>query len=301
MNLLKLIPEIKKQVYTLKRKIEYKYLLKLNKEATFTTKQGIFTIPTGVPDPISRSLYLNKEFELDLITETMHLIRNLRNLEKGQGTILDIGANNGVISIGMLVRGELNKAIAIEPEPRNFLTLTHNVQQNDLDNVMICLNYAVSNEKSTLEFELSEKNYGDHRVRKSFSETKSKERFDELKREVITVEADSIDNLLANLDQKFTKDISVIWVDVQGYEGYVFLGSKQLLSSGIPLVSEIWPYGIMRAGMSQETFCEIVSNLWNFYWVKRRGKFIKYPINIFYTYFEELGYNGDYDNVIFTQ
>ena len=65
-------------------------------------------------------------------------------------------------------------------------------------------------------------------------------------------------------------------------------------------VSEIWPYAIQRAGMSQEEFCGIVGGIWSAYWVKRRGRFVKYPIDIFYTYIDELGYDGDLDNVIFT-
>jgi len=231
----------------------------------------------------------------------MCLIRDLRGLAKGKGTVLDIGANNGVISIGMLVAGELEKAIAIEPEPRNFSNLKHNVELNHLENAITCLNYAVSDSKTNLQFELSESNYGDHRVRKSFSETGLKELYEESKRQIINVEANSLDNILAELDETLTKDISVVWIDVQGYEGYIFLGSTKLLLSGIPVVTEIWPYGITRAGMSQETFCGIVGNIWSAYWVKRRGKFVKYPIDVFYTYFDELGYDGDFDNVIFTK
>ena len=305
MRLLRLIPRL---IPKMLRRICFEYrcglyhiIRRFRKSVTIATKQGVFTLPMEVDESISKLLYVNREFELDLVSDAMCLIRKLKDLPRGKGTVLDIGANNGVISIGMLVTGELDKAVAIEPEPRNFSILKHNVEQNHLEGVITCLNYAVSDSKSTLQFELSESNYADHRVRKSLSDTKPKELYDESKRQVINVEANTLDNLLADLDERFCKDISVIWIDVQGYEGYVFSGAKRLLSSGTPVVSEIWPYGIQRAGMSQEVFCGIVGEIWSAYWVKRRGRFVKYPIDIFYTYFDELGYDRDYDNVIFTR
>ncbi len=79
------------------------------------------------------------------------------------------------------------------------------------------------------------------------------------------------------------------------------MGAKKLLSNGIPVVSEISPYLIKRSGMSKELFCDIVGEIWSTYWIKRRGRFIKYPIDVFYTLFDELGHQGNQDNVIFTK
>lgn len=301
MRLLKLIPKVLKRLHIEYRTGLWNIYRRFRKSVTVTTKQGVFILTLEVDDSILKSLFINREYELDLVSDAMCFIRKLKELPKGKGTVLDIGANNGVISIGMLVTGELEKAVAIEPEPRNFLILKHNVGLNNLEGVITCLNYAVSDSKSTLQFELSERDYGDHRIRKSLSDTKLKELHDESKRQVINVETNTLDNLLADLDERFCKDISVIWIDVQGHEGYVFLGAKGLLSRDIPVVSEIWPYGIQRSGMSQETFCSIVGEIWTAYWVQRRGRFVKYPIDVFYTYFDELGYDGGFDNVIFTR
>lgn len=303
MKLLTLIPKIPRRIYFEYRTILWRISRRFRKSKTLATKQGVFTLLLEVDDPISKSLYVRGEYELDLVSEAMCFIRKLKELPKGKGTVLDIGANNGIISIGMIVTGELDKAIAIEPEPRNFSVLRKNVEQNHLESAIICLNYAVSDSKSTLQFELSETNYGDHRVRiqKSLADTNLKELYSESKRQVIDIEANTLDNLLADLNERICDDISVIWIDVQGYEGYVFSGAKRLLSNDIPVVSEIWPYGIQRAGMSQKEFCAIVKEIWSAYWVKRRGRFVKYPIDIFYTYLDELAYDRDFDNVIFTK
>lgn len=89
-------------LYKVVRRIRYEYLRRFNNPATLSTKMGIYRVPIGVEDPISRALFLHGEFELDLINEAMELLRNISGRPMGKGTLLDIGANNGVISIGML-------------------------------------------------------------------------------------------------------------------------------------------------------------------------------------------------------
>ena len=288
-------------MFRVKRRLRYEYLRRFNNPATLTTQQGIFRVPIGVSDPISRELFLQGRFELDLINEAMELLRGLSGRPKGTGTLVDIGANNGVISIGMLVTGQLDKAIAIEPEPVNFARLQENVALNRLDASILPINSALSNEQSELIFELSDANYGDHRVRKASIPTGMREVFDESKRPVIKVPAVTLDDLLKGLPAQFTDDVVVIWIDVQGYEGYVFRGAKNVLARGIPVVSEIWPYGIARAGMTMDEFNEVVASTWGSFRVKRADGFVRAPIADFRAYLDELGPGGDYANVIFTR
>ena len=65
---------------------------------------------------------------------------------------------------------------------------------------------------------------------------------------------------------------ALIWIDVQGYEGFVYRGAGGTLAGGLPTVSEVWPYGILRAGMTLEEFCNIVNGIWSDYWVYRRQR-----------------------------
>lgn len=272
---------------------------KFRKSVTVSTKQGVFTI-LFADDIISKSLYCWGEFELDLITEALAFLRSIHKCPpKGQGTILDIGANNGVTSIGALYRGEFEKAISIEPSPQNFSLLQHNVEQNGLNDRVTCLPYAVSHQKGEVEFELSDTNFGDNRVRMTPASA-AVESTSRSERRTIKVRSDRLDDLLSNVPEQFTRTIALMWIDVQGHEGYVFAGAKKLLSTGIPVVSEIWPEGIKLSGMSQDQFCEIVQSSWSHYWVMRRGRFARYSTKMLDMFFDELGYGGDYDNVIFT-
>lgn len=293
-------------IYKLKRRIRYEYLRRFCNPATLKTKMGIFRVPIGVRDPISRDLFLHGEFELNLINEVMDLLRELSNRPRGKGTLLDIGANNGVISIGMLVTGQLDRAIAIEPEPQNYVFLTDNVELNGLSDRIYVINSALSDKKSSLAFEISQSNYGDHRIRIESGTSNTRDIFEESARSVITVQGEILDELIEDIPQQFKDDIAVFWIDVQGYEGYVFRGARKLLNQGMPVVSEIWPYGIKRAGMSMEEFNELINELWASFWVKRVRKygfsgFIRYPIVAFPSFLEELGTEGAYDNVIFTR
>jgi FkbM family methyltransferase len=298
MNLKTLASKILGLIHMELRSSWWDFNSKFRESITVTTKQGIFTVLLA-DSGIGKSLYCDRQFELASISETMKFLRSIQKCPpKGEGTIVDIGANNGVISIGALHIGELEKAIAIEPDPQNFSLLQHNVNQNGLKDRVICLPYAASHTKGELVFELSNTNYGDHRVRGIPNSARELDR--ESERNVITVQADQLDNLLSDLPKDLTQTIALVWVDVQGFEGYVFMGAKGLLSKGVPVVAEIWPYGIERAGMAQEEFCSIVASIWSNYWVWRRGKFVRYPLNTLDILFDEVGYGGDHDNVIFT-
>jgi len=292
--------ETLKRAYVGLRSLCWIMMGKFRKSITFSTKQGVFTVL--LTDELSRSLYCHGQWELDLMSDTLAFLRSIQRCPpKGEGTIVDIGANNGVITIGALHTGELERAIAVEPDPQNFSLLLRNVDQNGLRDRVVCLPYAVSDQKGELLFELSHTNLGDHRVRTTPDLANQGPELDhESERRVIVVKADRLDTLLSTLPATMTRGISVIWVDVQGYEGHVFMGARDLLSKGIPVNCEIWPYGIRRVGMSQEQFCGIARSLWSYYCVMRRGKFVRYPMDMLDILFDELGY--DYDsaaNVIF--
>jgi FkbM family methyltransferase len=287
--------------YRVVRRLRYEYLRRFDNPATLTTRQGVFRVPLGVDDPISRDLFIHGEFELDLITEAMHLVRQVSGRPKGKGSIIDIGANNGVISIGMLVTGQLERAVAIEPEPINFKRLQENVALNRLDDTVLLVNRALSNAKSHLTFELSDSNYGDHRVRiNAHPAGVARDIFKESERSVITVAADRLDDMIEEVPARFIEDIAVVWIDVQGYEGYVFDGARKLLARGVPVVSEICPYLITRTDMTADQFSALVAEIWPYFWMKRRDHFARYPIAAFRAFMDDVGMDGYYDNVVFT-
>jgi len=302
MNVINRLPKSLRRLQWKYRMLQWHVHRCFHDSVTLETQQGVFKLPLDTHDAISRHLYSRREFELEWVDDALAFLRDRKRCPpKGEGTVLDIGANNGVISIGMLARGEFERAIAIEPDPNNFKLLQGNVTANAFGGRYTCLNSAVSDQAGELEFELSDDNFGDHRVRCGQPEPNSREQFNESKRPVIRVPADSIDNLLNRLDGEQASGVSLVWIDVQGYEGFAFRGASKLLSTGIPVVSEIWPYGIQRAGMSLDAYCDIARSYWSTFWTEQRGALVSHPIAELNSYVEKLGRTARHENVIYAE
>ncbi|GAB4547348.1 MAG: hypothetical protein Fur002_23280 [Anaerolineales bacterium] len=296
MKFTSLLRAAQQAVYSQYRLLLWRLNGMLRQSALISTSQGKFKVVFLKKESIGRSLYVSGQYEMDLISGVLNFLRDSERLPMAGGILLDVGANNGVISIGLLRMGKFERAIAFEPAPENFSLLEYNVALNGLKDRFLCLPYAVADAPSELRFELSADNYGDHRVRAANMGNGLQ---NESKRREIIVKAQTLDALLSSAPAAFSKPASLVWLDVQGYEGYVFKGGRKLFGSGVPVVAEIWPYGIQRAGMTAPQFCEIAASLWTHYWIRRRGKFIQYPIETLGAVFEELGFDGAYDNLIF--
>lgn len=297
MKLKRLAAKAIQRAHTEFRSVLFDVHRSLRSTLTVASRQGVFTVRLRANDAIGRSLYCQGQYELDLMTGAMSFLRSIGKCPpRGQGTLLDVGANYGVISLGMVHTGEIASAVAIEPEPENFALLQRNVAQNRCEDRVLCLRYAVADEPGQLSFELSPTNSGDHRVRRQATDGG---RFQESERRVITVPSDTLDQIVERLPAAYADHLAVVWVDVQGYEGYVFEGGSGLLRRGLPVVSEIWPYGLQRAGFDADRFRELARRYWSSYWVPRRGRFVQYPIDVLPSLFQELGEEGGHENVVF--
>lgn len=166
----------------------------------------------------------------------------LKLLPKGhiKHTFVDIGANIGNVGIHAVLKYSFKKCIAFEPDPSNYKLLQANIILNGVEKLFEKHNIALSNSSNDfLEFELSDDNYGDHRVKISNSNGK----YNESQRTIIKVISDCLDNF----SDDFTSDTTLIWMDTQGFEGYVLSGADSVLNKNIPIVMEIWPYGLKRS------------------------------------------------------
>lgn len=270
------------------------------KSVTVSTKQGVFCISCS-DQVIGRTLYWKRRYEETLMHEVPAFLRRLGRIPaRGRGAVVDVGANNGVTSIGLLVMEEFERAVAVEPEPRNFAFLERNVSLNKLKDRILCLPYAATDSRSEVFLSLSNTNSGDHRIETGGQENKAiPEQYEESQRETLAVQGDTLDSLLARIPSDFSEDIALLWVDAQGHEAHVFRGANDLLSKGMPVVAEIWPYGLARAGTTAEQFCEITRKYWSGYAVRRRHGFVRYPIDTFGCFLEELGEGDNFDNAIF--
>lgn len=272
----------------------------LHDYVTVNTKQGRITMSTK-DIGIAKNLFKRKEYEWDYSCKAIQFLKENNFIPKKDVCMIDVGANIGIISTGLILSGDVQNSIAVEPEPNNFALLKKNVQQNGLRDKILCLQLALGDEASTLEMELSPENLGDHRIRIK-SSTSAPEFHNESTRSTIHVDCITLDELLnsSKLSDFEFPIPSLLWIDIQGYEGHVFEGGKNFLKSEIPVISEIWPYGLLRSGYSLDQFTSLVSETWDEYWIFRRDTFINYPTSNFDRYLNELGIGSNHENVIFT-
>lgn len=245
---------------------------------TVDTRQGLLTVSTH-DNEIGRCLYCQKECQRYTAQQAVSFLRAEGLLPPiGTGTIVDIGAHIGHISIGMLLDGEFEKAVGIEPLPENFELLKQNVKQNGLEDRYTLYNYAISNQDTDELLEICDANTGDCRIQRTSLEP---ERNCESRRETIHVKGQTLDSVT------LPDDVALIWIDVQGFEGRVFQGGRKLFSKPIPVNVEMWPYGILRSGMELDEFIDIVSSIWSTFCINRDG-YTKYPVDCLDEFLSEL-------------
>ena len=188
---------------------------------------------------IGKSLYVRGEFDFDKFA----LAWKLSGLEKASAevTIIDVGANIGSIGIPAVKRGYAARCLAFEPEPLNARLLKINIILNDLEDKFDVFQVAVGNKVDEITFELSDSNFGDHRVRLN---PPSDGMYGEQDRETILVPMRTLDDY----SDCISTGMSIMWMDTQGFEGHVLQGANHLLEQGVPMVLEFWPYGLKRSG-----------------------------------------------------
>lgn len=189
-------------------------------------------------------LYLNEEYEQ---AETKWFKRTLR---PGM-TVVDIGAHIGYFTtLAASLVAPSGRVIAVEPDPHNFKLLTRNIRRNGLHNVTV-LPIALGNRRGQATLYRSPTNGGDHRLIPDR----------ELSRP-IDVTIDTLDHVLQQLR---VESVDAIKIDVQGYEPYVLSGSSQAITKSptLMILSELWPYGLKRAGWEARDFFETTGQ-WGF-------------------------------------
>lgn len=210
------------------------------------TYEGINYITNSSDKFIGRETFVEKSsFDSQKLIKAQNIVGNKKSL------ILDVGANIGSIGIFGISQGLFKKCISFEPDPFNFMLLQANVLINGLSNKFELKNVALSDKSDYLEFELSESNYGDHRVRIQ----KKIGLINEESRQVIRVRSNTIDTFL----EEYDLSEALLFMDTQGHEGHVLSGGKNLVKQTVPIVTEFWPYGLRRSN-GLELFYEALAN-----------------------------------------
>ncbi|MEO7505205.1 MAG: FkbM family methyltransferase [Sphingomicrobium sp.] len=196
---------------------------------------------------IGERLFITGDYEFGKVMAALDLIGRIPAL------LIDVGANIGTVCIPAVNRGLFRSAVAIEPVPGNVALLRANVALNGLsDKIAIHQVACGASDGATVEMELSPTNHGDHRIRT----TDAAGKYGEDQWPTMAVPLMSLDTLCPQADM-------LIWMDTQGFEGFVLAGAKRILSERPPVVAEFWPYAMRRTG-SLEAFIEATAHYTKF-------------------------------------
>jgi len=210
----------------------------------------------------AKGLFVQREWEIDLIRRSVAYLESAGyGRPSGADVLVDAGANIGMICIAMLREGFFREALAFEPYPDHIALLTRNIEQNGLAERIRPFPCALSDAEGEAAIELSEINAGDHRLRADRPRTEA--RMGEEARRTLRVPRRALDEVLDSDPAVDPSRIGLIWIDVQGHEGHLFRGAARTIARGVPVVTEFWPYGILRSGLDRDAYVEIVRSLFD--------------------------------------
>jgi len=206
---------------------------------------------------IGKEVFIGREpYDFEKIETALKLLGDHKRT-----LMIDVGANIGTICIPAVKRGLFQRAVAIEPEPLNYSLLVANISINQLGDKIITHNIALGEkDDQSLIFELSEDNYGDHRIRVGSDSGL----FNEDGRKIIRVKSETLNKIMGEGDA--SANATLIWMDTQGFEGYVLSGASKALEQKTPICLEFWPYGMARSKCYSRLKDALTSNGYRFFY-----------------------------------
>lgn len=224
-----------------------------------TVHDGIWYYVSTSDSLIGRHTFSTGSYEQDLFARSLEIIEALTGAPALRGrTLVDVGANIGTTTVPAVKVFEAAFVVAFEPAPSNFKLLRCNIIANEIEEHVQPHQVALSDRTGVGSLEISESNYGDHRIRVS-DVTPGAGLHGETGRTTIDVPVARLDDVLRE-DGVDPDDIGVVWMDTQGHEGHVLGGAETTLAHGIPTVLEYWPYALSRARGSELLYGLVASN-----------------------------------------
>lgn len=186
------------------RRLFAELLLQTGTTTLFSIKRQGYTL-TYFPTALSTTLFVNRH---DFVNDEIFLAKYLLPGD----VVVDVGSNIGTHTLAAATRvGERGLVIAIEPHPRTFSYLEHNVRRNGVHHVVL-MNLALGNRDSLVGFS---DRYEDNENLVMESQTAP-----------ITVPMRQLDSI----EPAPGRSIALLKIDVEGFELPILQGASQTLT-----------------------------------------------------------------------
>lgn len=234
------------------RRLAWEFFRRTRPDVVIRTDVGAIRVRT-TNRAIGAQLFTRRAYEADIMRGALEALAGAGHHVRGR-TAVDVGANIGMTTLALLRLWGADRVIAIEPEARNVADLRDTLARNGVTDRVVIHQVAVTDRAGTVSLELADANFGDHRVRVGGSRGVEDGPYGEAARPVISVPAQRLDDLLAA-----EPDVAVLWVDVQGHDAAALCGARDTARLGVPAVTECWPYGLARAGVSRDEYIAVLA------------------------------------------
>jgi FkbM family methyltransferase len=205
-------------------------------------------IPKSLGTHIVRLCFENRRVDLNQYTSESDWM--LASIGSGM-TVLDVGANLGVLSILFARKvGSQGKIFAFEPSPTVFNCLQKNIHLNQMDRIITACNSAVSHSRGTVDFFVNEDPYDtQHSLGKPPGEDLTK----------VHVTALTLDFFC----KENAVQPDVLKIDVEGYEPFVLEGARNLIAhnKNLVLFIELHPWVWPSIGYDAKKFNTLLNEL----------------------------------------
>ena len=205
----------------------------------------------------------------------------LRRFLKASDTFIDIGSNIGLFSLNAAqILGNKGSVIAFEPTPSTYKRLMENIELNHFEKIIHAFNIGISDKKGNLSLNISSDGHDAWNTFANQEDVKFSHR--------VEIPVETLDGFLEDQFNKPKEEISLMKIDVEGWERHVLTGAKSLLiADDAPvLMVEFTESNLFAAGTSCfEIYDMVVSFGYQWYTYDSKSNLVVHdPKRIHYPY-----------------
>ncbi len=178
---------------------------------------------------IGRHVVAKGHYSRDRVSDLLSELDSRGALPERGGCLLEIGANIGTHTVYFAVTGRFGRIVSVEPDPRNLSFLRKNVALNGITELVQIIECAAGEGDGELSLHRVAGNYGNS----SFLHTHPTG-------DSVIVSVRPVDAILATAGIS-EESISLVWMDIEGFEPQAVKSMLGLLKRQVPLYIEFTP------------------------------------------------------------
>lgn len=195
-----------------------------------TLDLGDHRLTVAANDLIGRHVFAHGGFARESVGTVCRILDENGLLAPVDNTLLEIGANIGTQTVYFGMTRRFGRIVAIEPDPDNLALLRQNVAQNGLTDRTFIFPCAAGDEAGTLALRRVQGNSGNASLVHP----------EAVGNDVVMVAVRPVGDILADAGID-AASISLVWMDIEGYEPVAIRSMSGLLERKVPIFLEYSP------------------------------------------------------------